>query len=150
MQRRTSRWRDARAGIWLLAIGFCLHHAPGWATAQNQGTPQEAELRRQLQVERAARLTLTYQADMRKAAQLAEIEEWQPLGAVAVVLQLELECTGTFCPSGSTLPRSRKPAGPGASFDTVAASTCGPIPTVASTARVWRQPRPAVTALPSR
>jgi WD40 repeat protein len=82
MQRRTSRWRDARAGIWLLAIGFCLHHAPGWATAQNQGTPQEAELRRQLQVERAARLTLTYQADMRKAAQLAEIEEWQPLGAI--------------------------------------------------------------------
>ena len=33
---------------------------------------------------------------------------------------------GTPCPSGSTPPRTRKPAGPGASFVALTARTCGP------------------------
>src|SRR5262249_20460107 len=55
---------------------------PGPAAAQNQPGPQEAELRRQLQIERAARKSLTYQADMRKASQLVEVEEWPALRAL--------------------------------------------------------------------
>lgn len=49
------------------------------AFAQNPPGSQEEELRRQLLVERAARKALTYQADMRKAAQLAESEQWSAL-----------------------------------------------------------------------
>jgi WD40 repeat protein len=39
-------------------------------------------LRRQLEIERAARKALTYQVDMRKAAQLAELEDWPGLAAI--------------------------------------------------------------------
>jgi hypothetical protein len=60
-----------------LAASACL--LLGLVPAQDQPSPQEQELRRQLQTERAALKALSYQADMRKAAQLAEAEEWPRL-----------------------------------------------------------------------
>jgi WD40 repeat protein len=62
-----------------LAASAYLMIGPGPARAQDKPSPQEQELRRQLEMERAARKALTYQADMRKAAALAEAEEWSPL-----------------------------------------------------------------------
>jgi WD40 repeat protein len=50
--------------------------------AQDKPADQLEELRRQLQAERAARKALTYQADMRKAAQLVEGEHWVALQAL--------------------------------------------------------------------
>jgi WD40 repeat protein len=67
----------------LLVASACLVLGPRPAPAQNQPSPQEQELRRQLEIERAARKALTYQADMRRAAQLAEAEDWS---AVATLL----------------------------------------------------------------
>jgi WD40 repeat protein len=60
-------------------IGFLLWEP---ALAQAPAGAQEDELRRQLQSERAARRALTYQADMRKAGQLAEAEQWPALRAL--------------------------------------------------------------------
>src|ERR1700688_3989753 len=71
--------RRSLYGRALFAASACLLLGLGPARAQNQPSPQEQELRRQLEIERAARKALTYQADMRKAAQLAEAEEWSPL-----------------------------------------------------------------------
>jgi WD40 repeat protein len=56
--------------------------APVPPRALTQPGTQEQELRRQLQAERAARQALTYQADMRRAAQLAEVEDWPDLRAL--------------------------------------------------------------------
>jgi WD40 repeat protein len=47
------------------------------AAAQDKPSAAEQELRRQLLLERAARKSLTYQADMRKAALLAESQNWR-------------------------------------------------------------------------
>src|SRR5437016_4458308 len=82
MLRHAYKRRNALGGRLLLAAWTCLLLAPGLALAQNQPSPQVEELRRQLQLERAARKSLAYQADMRKAAQLAETEEWSALRAV--------------------------------------------------------------------
>jgi WD40 repeat protein len=62
-----------------LATWLCLLTSVGATFAQDQATPQEQELRRQLQIERAARKSLTYQADMRQAALLAEARDWSSL-----------------------------------------------------------------------
>ena len=59
-----------------LLLAFCP------APAHSQPTPQEQELRRQLEIERAARKALTYQADMRQAAGLAETEDWSSLATL--------------------------------------------------------------------
>ncbi|MDB5351512.1 MAG: hypothetical protein JWN86_2759 [Planctomycetota bacterium] len=68
---------------WLIAAWiFLVLGTTGSVLAQNPPGPQEAELRRQLQIEREARKSLTYQADMRKAALLAEAEDWSGLRAV--------------------------------------------------------------------
>jgi WD40 repeat protein len=66
----------------LLVFSTCVLLGAEPAPAQQQPSPQEQELRRQLEIERAARKALTYQADMRKAAQLAETEGWQQLAAL--------------------------------------------------------------------
>ncbi|MFI5461059.1 MAG: WD40 repeat domain-containing protein [Isosphaerales bacterium] len=79
MTRHTYKRRRSLGGRVLLTALACLLLGPGLAPAQNQPSPQEQELRRQLEIERAARKALTYHADMRKAAQLAEAEEWSPL-----------------------------------------------------------------------
>jgi hypothetical protein len=65
-----------------LVIWTCLILATRPAPAQNQPNAQVEELRRQLQAERAARKSLTYQADMRKAGRFAEVEDWSALRAV--------------------------------------------------------------------
>src|SRR4051794_17554194 len=69
----------APGGYLLLAVWTVLLLGPGPAPAQNQPSPQEEELRRQLRIERTARKALAYQADMRRAALLAEAEEWPAL-----------------------------------------------------------------------
>jgi WD40 repeat protein len=85
----------------MLATGHCLLLAsrPAEVNAQAQNPPsaQEQELLRQLQAERAARKALTYQADMRKAALLAEAEDWSSLRT----------CLDQYQPaSGETDPRA--------------------------------------------
>src|SRR5262249_8052677 len=65
-----------------LGTWACLLLGPAPTPAQDQPGAQEKELRRQLQAERAARKALTYQADMRRAAQLAEAEGWSALRTV--------------------------------------------------------------------
>jgi WD40 repeat protein len=82
MLRDAYKRRNALGVRLLLAAWTCLLLWQGPARAQNQPSPQEEELRRQLQIERAARKALTYQADMRKAAGLAESEEWSSLLAL--------------------------------------------------------------------
>jgi WD40 repeat protein len=82
MLRPACHWKKALGGALLLGTWTCLLLGPGPAPAQNQPSAQEQELRRQLQAERAARKALTYQADMRKAAQLAEAEQWSALRGV--------------------------------------------------------------------
>jgi len=82
MTHHTHKRRRSLGGRVLLAASACLLFGPGPVPAQNQPSPQEQELRRQLEIERAARKALTYQADMRKAAQLAEAEEWSPLATL--------------------------------------------------------------------
>src|SRR5438876_11450764 len=66
----------------LLAAWACVLLRPVPGLAQNPPNLEVEELRRQLQVERAARKAQTYQADMRKAARLAEAENWSALRAV--------------------------------------------------------------------
>jgi WD40 repeat protein len=79
--------KTGRGGWRWLAIGIGLLLLTGPATAQDQPKSEVEELRRQLQAERAARKALTYQADMRKAGRLAEVEDWPGLRAVLDVHQ---------------------------------------------------------------
>ena len=73
MIRHTDERRNALGGRLLLASLACvlLRSVPG--LAQDPPNREVEELRRQLQLERAARKALTYRADMRKAAQLADV-----------------------------------------------------------------------------
>lgn len=82
MLRHAYTRSNAPGGRLLLAAWSCLLLGPGPAPAQNPPSPQEEELRRELRVERMARKALAYQADMRKAALLAETEEWPALLAL--------------------------------------------------------------------
>src|SRR5437879_4174215 len=82
MLRRAPQRMNSFSGWLLLAAWTCWRLGPGLALAQDQPSSQVEELRRQLQIERAARKALTYQADMRKAAQLAETEAWSALRSV--------------------------------------------------------------------
>jgi hypothetical protein len=82
MPRHVSRWKEASGRQLLLAAWACLLLRSGPVPAQNPPGAQEQELRRQLQAERAALKALTYQADMRKADQLVEREDWSGLRTV--------------------------------------------------------------------
>ncbi len=66
-------------GAFALATVFLLGTVP--VPAQDQPNARVEEFRRQLQAERAARKSLTYQEDMRKAARLAEAGDWRALRA---------------------------------------------------------------------
>ena len=72
MKRETRRRKCSLGARILTTSAICLLLPFCPTPTRAQPTPQEQELRRQLEIERAARKALTYQADMRKAAQLAE------------------------------------------------------------------------------
>ena len=82
MTRRSDQ-RKRSPGRRMLLATACLLLGSGPLPAEGQPSPREQELRRQLEIERAARKTLMYQADMRQAAQLAEAEEWGAAGQAA-------------------------------------------------------------------
>jgi WD40 repeat protein len=66
----------------LLVFVICLPLVQAMGLADDKSGQSEAELRQQLQIERAARKVLTYQGDMRKSAHLAELDQWQQLLAL--------------------------------------------------------------------
>src|SRR5271166_5445304 len=82
MLTRAFRSTTAVSGRLLMAFWIGLLLGPAPAPAQDRPSLEEQELRRQLAIERAARKALSYGADMRKAAQLVEGEQWEALRAI--------------------------------------------------------------------
>jgi WD40 repeat protein len=79
MSRLPRPRRHSKGTVVHTLIGLFLLAGTAFTSAQEPPRSELEELRRQLQQERAARRALTYQADMRKAAQLAESQDWPAL-----------------------------------------------------------------------